>query len=130
MREMDQFEQCPVVKGALEHARQNFGLLYAGGRLAIDAGVVPWKPEQLLRAVATCWRRARDIHGQKKDTLIQAKRALRANLKSEKVKKRGPSASFSPADADGVLCDGWRRQDLYGARCGDAEMARDGPEAI
>jgi len=101
MREMDQFEQRSVVKGALEHARQNFGLLYAGGRLAIDAGVVPWKPDQLLRAVATCWQCALDVHGQKKDALTQAKRALRANLKSEKVKKRGPSASFSPADADG-----------------------------
>jgi hypothetical protein len=101
MREMDQFEQSPVVKGALEHVRQNFGLLYAGGRLAIDAGVVPWTPEQLLRVVATCWRRALNVHGQKKDALTQAKRALRANLKSEKVKMRGPSASFPPADADG-----------------------------
>jgi hypothetical protein len=82
MREMDQFEQRPVVKGALEHARQNFGLLYAGGRLAIDAGVVPWTPEQLLRAVATCWRRALELHGKKKDALTQAKRALRANLKA------------------------------------------------
>jgi putative DNA primase/helicase len=101
MREMDQFEQRSVVKGALEHARQNIGLLYAGGRLAIDAGVVPWKPEQLLQAVATCWRRALDLHGKKKDALTQAKRALRANLKPEKVKKRGPSASFSPEEADG-----------------------------
>ncbi|HEY8649389.1 MAG TPA: hypothetical protein VIL70_00585, partial [Chthoniobacterales bacterium] len=45
MREMDQFGQRPEVKGTLEHARQNIGLLYAGGRLAIDAGVVPWKSE-------------------------------------------------------------------------------------
>jgi putative DNA primase/helicase len=71
MTEMHQFEQCSVVKGALEHARQNFGLLYAGGRLAIDAGVVPWKPEQLLRAIATCWRRALEHHGKKKDALTQ-----------------------------------------------------------
>lgn len=117
MREMDQFEQRPVVKGALEHARQNFGLLYAGGRLAIDAGVVPWKPEQLLRAVATCWQRALDVHGQKKDALTQAKRALRANLKPEKVKKRGPSASFSPEEADGyyVMKDGVRIYTVHAA---------------
>ena len=117
MSEMDQFEQRSMVKGALEHARQNFGLLYAGGRLAIDAGVVPWTPEQLLRAVATCWRRALNVHGQKKDALTQAKRALRANLKSEKVKKRGPSASFSPADADGyyVMDGGVRTYTLHAA---------------
>jgi hypothetical protein len=117
MREMDQFEQRPVVKGALEHARQNFGLLYAGGRLAIDAGVVPWTPEQLLRAVATCWRRALELHGKKKDALTQAKRALRANLKPEKVKKRGPSASFSPEEADGyyVMKDGVRIYTVHAA---------------
>jgi hypothetical protein len=71
MSEMDQFEQSSVVKGALEHARQNMGLLYAGGRLAIDAGVVPWKPAQLLQAVAACWRHALDLHGKKKDALRQ-----------------------------------------------------------
>jgi hypothetical protein len=81
MSEMDQFEECPVVKGAFEHARQNMGLLYAGGRLAIDARVVPWKSEQLQRAVAICWRRALGLHGKKRDALTQAKRALRANLK-------------------------------------------------
>ena len=117
MREMDQFGQRPVVKGALEHARQNIGLLYAGGRLAIDAGVVPWKPEQLLRAVATCWRRALDLHRTKRDALTQAKRALRADLKSEKVKKRRPSASFSPEEADGyyVMKDGVRIYTVHAA---------------
>jgi Domain of unknown function (DUF927) len=117
MREMDQFGQRPVVKGALEHARQSIGLLYAGGCLAIDAGVVPWKPEQLLQAVATCWRRALDLHGKKKDTLTQAKRALRANLKSEKVKKLGPSVSFSPIEVDGyfVMDGGVRTYTVHAA---------------
>jgi hypothetical protein len=117
IREMDRLEQYSEVKGALEHARQNIGLLYAGGRLAIDAGVVPWKPEQLLRAVATCWQRALDVHGQKKDALTQAKRALRANLKPEKVKKREPSASFSPEEADGyyVMKDGVRIYTVHAA---------------
>ena len=117
MSEMDQFGQRPVVKGALEHARQNIGLLYAGGRLAIDAGLVPWKPEQLLHAVATCWRRALDLHGKKEDALTQAKRALRAGLKSEKVKKRMPSASFSSDEADGyyLMKDGVRIYTVHAA---------------
>ena len=117
MSEMDQFGQRSVVKGALEHARQNMGLLYAGGRLAIDAGVVPWKPAQLQRAVAICWRRALDLHRKQKDALTQGKRALPANLKSQKIKKRGHSASFSPTQADGfyVMRDGVRTYTVHAA---------------
>jgi hypothetical protein len=62
---------------------------------------IPHSPEQLQRAVAICWRRALGLHRTKWDALIQRKRVLRANLKSEKVKKRTPSASFSPTEADG-----------------------------
>ena len=117
MSEMDQFEQRSVVKGALEHARQNMALLYAGGRLAIDARVVPWKSEQLQRAVAICWRHALDLHRTKRDALTQGKRALRANLKSGKIKKRGHSASFSPTQADGfyVMRDGVRTYTVHAA---------------
>ena len=117
MSEMDQFEQRSVVKGALEHARQNMALLYAGGRLAIDARVVPWKSEQLQRAVAICWRHALDLHRTKRDALTQGKRALRANLKSGKIKKRGHSASFSPMQADGfyVMRDGVRTYTVHAA---------------
>jgi hypothetical protein len=72
--------------------------------------VVPWKSEQLQRAVAICWRRALGLHRTKRDALVHGKRVLRANLKSEKVKKRTPSASFSPTEADGyyVMRDGVR----------------------
>ena len=101
MGEADELSQSAAVKGALEHARQNMALLYAGGCLAIDAGVVPWTSEQLLRAVSTGWRRALELHRNKKDVLTEAKRALGANLKLESVKRRGSSASFSPEEVDG-----------------------------
>ena len=101
MDEMAQHTNSPPVKGAHEHARQNMALLYAGGRLAIDAGVLPWTTEQLLKAVTACWQRAIDLHRDKKDVLTEAKRALRDNLKSERVRRRGSSASFSPEEVDG-----------------------------
>ncbi len=101
MGETEKLSQSATVKGALEHARQNMALLYAGGRLAIDAGVVPWTSEQLLIAVSTCWRRALELHRNKKDALTEAKRELRANLKSVGVKKRDSSASFSPEEVEG-----------------------------
>jgi len=129
MREMDQFEQSPVVKGALEHVRQNFGLLYAGGRLAIDAGVVPWTPEQLLRVVATCWRRALNVHGQKKDALPK-RNARFAPISSRKRSKCVGRRRRFRRGRRRVLCDGWRRQDLYGARCGRCGNGWDRPEAI
>lgn len=101
MDEMVEHTADASVKGALEHARQNMALLYAGGRLAIDAGVVPWTPEQLLKAVDACWRRALDLHRRKEDVLSRAKRALRANLTGENVRKRGASESFSTKRVDG-----------------------------
>ena len=40
--------------GALRHAVENFGVVYAGGCLAIETEVVPWAREALRKAVASC----------------------------------------------------------------------------
>jgi hypothetical protein len=38
-----------------------FGLAYAGGLLGIRFGIVPWQQEELLDAIAKCYRGARDL---------------------------------------------------------------------
>jgi hypothetical protein len=38
-----------------------FGLVYAGGLLGIRFGIVPWQQEELLDAIAKCYRGARDL---------------------------------------------------------------------
>jgi hypothetical protein len=38
-----------------------FGMVYAGGLLGIKFGIVPWQPDELLDAIAKCYRAARDI---------------------------------------------------------------------
>jgi Domain of unknown function (DUF927) len=38
-----------------------FGLVYAGGMLGIKFGIVPWQADELLDAIAKCYRAARDI---------------------------------------------------------------------
>jgi putative DNA primase/helicase len=40
--------------GALRHAVENFGVIYAGGCLAIETNLVPWARETLREAVGSC----------------------------------------------------------------------------
>jgi hypothetical protein len=40
--------------GALRHAVDNFGVIYAGGCLAIETDLVPWKRDRLMEAIASC----------------------------------------------------------------------------
>lgn len=42
--------------GALRHAVDNFGVIYAGGCLAIETQVVPWSQETLRDAIGACLR--------------------------------------------------------------------------
>jgi Domain of unknown function (DUF927) len=43
---------------ALHRIRSNFAIIWAGGALAIDYGVLPWKKSRLRKAVAKCFHRA------------------------------------------------------------------------
>jgi putative DNA primase/helicase len=40
--------------GALQHAADNFGIIYAGGCLAIKAGIVPWTEKEVRAATLKC----------------------------------------------------------------------------
>jgi len=42
----------------LRHMARNLALVYAGGRLAIEAGVLPWAPKKLRRAIFRCFQDA------------------------------------------------------------------------
>lgn len=64
---MDEFEaevKSLALKQSLHHAARCFALIYAGGRIAISAKILPWKPDNLLKAIAKCFgaavRRIRD----------------------------------------------------------------------
>ena len=40
---------------------RKFGLIYAGGRLGIQSGLLPWKRQELLDAIAKCYNGARAL---------------------------------------------------------------------
>ena len=46
---------------ALHHAAMNFGLLYAGGVLAIEAGLMPVSKDRLLKSLTACFRAGADL---------------------------------------------------------------------
>lgn len=84
--------------GALDHAAKNFALIFAGGSLAIDAGILPWEKEALLEAIGLCFEAAVfDIRGHA-NALEAAKRQLRKRLRSGDLVERTAVAIFGPND--------------------------------
>jgi hypothetical protein len=69
-----------LTDGALQHAAANLALVYAGGRIAIDAGILPWKPKRLLRAIIACFRDALAEVGQQTTPSERAQKTLREKL--------------------------------------------------
>lgn len=43
------------IEGALEHAARNMALIFAGGCIAIDAKILPWKKVELKQALIRCF---------------------------------------------------------------------------
>lgn len=88
---------------ALEHAAQNFGLLYAAACLGIEANVFPWNKAATLADVLKCFEQAvRAIKGHE-ETLDAAKRELRKRLSTEDIRPVTKGGAFGPADAVGFL---------------------------
>ncbi len=87
--------------GALEHAGRNFALIYAGGCMAIEAGVLPWTVAGLFRAVDVCFRAAmEDIRGHT-NSLGRARALLKAKLLSPEVMQARPGATVTPEQCAG-----------------------------
>ena len=67
--------------GAFIHAAKNCSLIYAGGRMAIEAAVVPWQPERLLSAISQCFEATLQESQKSETALERGKRILKAKLK-------------------------------------------------
>ena len=74
MRELD-------LDGALLHAGENFGLLYAAGCVAHDAKVIPWDDRVVLDTVLRTFRGAIADVGGYANALADGQRILRSKLK-------------------------------------------------
>jgi putative DNA primase/helicase len=85
--------------GALAHAAKNFAVIFAGGSLAIEAGVLPWPEDVLLDAIVTCFESA-IVRGHA-NALAIARRTLQKKLASDEIIERTPNAIFGPMDHAG-----------------------------
>ena len=81
MREID----TAGISGAAEHAAENCSLVYAGGCMAIEAGLLPYRKEEVLRATTRCFCGALEADRNDADPLLRAKRLLRSWLRSDRV---------------------------------------------
>jgi hypothetical protein len=61
---------------------RKFGLIYAGGRLGIEAKVLPWRKNDLLTAILKCYAGARALLFGDEQLLTRGRAALRAHLMS------------------------------------------------
>jgi hypothetical protein len=89
------------VEGALEHAARNMALVYAGGRLAIDAKLLPWSKGGLLTAVRECFERAIALVRENETALERAKVRLRKRLRKKTIVERTIWSRFSEDDHPG-----------------------------
>ena len=79
-----------------------FGLLYGAGRVAIELRLVPWSNEELLDAIAKCYRTARDLLPDRGVALRRAIRALGTRVRSL------PMLTKPPKGIDYEKLDGYR----------------------
>jgi hypothetical protein len=96
IKEFERTVDASTLDGSLRHAAKNFGLIYAGGRVAMNAGLLPWKKRRLLAAIASCFKGAvKDSIGHENAQTV-AVRKLRQRLKSEKLVQWTAAAKFGP----------------------------------
>lgn len=93
--------------GALRHAVENFGVIYAGGCLAIETKLVPWDRESLKDAVLSCLQSFLDEVSYQEGVPSRARRILK-----KEVSKLGSLEGIK----DVALADlpGYRRQTKRG----------------
>ena len=98
------------MSGAMEHAAENLSLIYAGGCMAIDAGILPYQKSDVLRAVERCFRDALQTAAEESDPLLRAKRLLCRHLESNRIfEMKSPNDRFDASRFDGYVAkDGGR----------------------
>jgi putative DNA primase/helicase len=91
------------VEGAVEHAARNVSLVYAGGRMGIESGLLPWTEKALLKAVVTSFQLSLgDIHYHQRAE-ERAVAALKKGIAGARIQKRKMASTFSSS-----ACDGYR----------------------
>jgi Domain of unknown function (DUF927) len=92
-----------------------FGLLYAGGCLAIEAGVLPWKKRQVSTALCACLWAALKQGRAVRLTPTKIRRTLRKRLRSPAIVARKPGIRFGPDDHVGFYetVDGRRQYTIH-----------------
>ena len=101
---MDQFlakAKAHDLEGALEHAARNMALVFAGGCLGIDAGLLPWKPAGLLEAISSCFEGALAHINHHESAPQRAEEILRVKLPQSDVVRRKETSHFSEKDHPG-----------------------------
>ena len=68
---------------------RKFGLIYAGGRIGIDAKVLPWKRADLFDAIKKCYNGARALLLEDDVSLERGRKALRDYLMTLPTLKKG-----------------------------------------
>jgi hypothetical protein len=87
-----------------------FGLLFAGGKLAISCGLVPWSETTLLDSIASCYRRAIKMLPDEATLLQQGLAALGQRLKSLPEYSSDKASLFTPEYCEklpGYRCSVW-----------------------
>ena len=91
---------------ALEYAAENCALIRVGGCMAVDARVLPYRKEQVLRAIRSCFRDL--LQGrrgdERDDPLSAAKRLLHRRLESDVIyRQERPNDAFRASAYDGYV---------------------------
>jgi Domain of unknown function (DUF927) len=92
--------------GAVQHAIGNFSLIFAGGCMAVDAGILDYKKRDLFHAIVRCLPTTIQS-GERLDPLRTAKRTLRDRLNGDRIFR----ATKEGAPVDVSRFDGYRRVD-------------------
>lgn len=95
------------VSPAVVHAAENFGLIFAGGALAIDAKIVSWDMDRLEAAIVSCFEDFRRGFETTEDVAVRAKKEVLRFL-DEAEFDRAEIAEMSELPENGVKV---RRED-------------------
>jgi Domain of unknown function (DUF927) len=88
---------------------RKFGLIYAGGRMGIEAKVLPWKRMDLFDAIQKCYRAARDLLPDEGVILESGRKALLNYCKSLPAKKEISTTDCGSLDGFRMYEKGYHR---------------------
>jgi hypothetical protein len=108
-------ERGPNLSGVTVAMLDCFALLYAGGRLAIGSGVLPWKEWQLRAGLHECLVAALKHQRAGQLTRKVIRHTLRQQLRTSSLAERDAGCSFGPDEHAGFydVVDGRRQYTIH-----------------